>query len=43
MDDLFIDSVESKINNGQGFGEMEIGPLKHKVNFKVDTGSQVNI
>lgn len=43
MDDLFIDSIESRINNGQVFAEMEIGPLKHKVNFKVDTGSQVNI
>ena len=42
-DDLFIDNVESRIRNGQVFAEMEEGPSKQRINFKVDTGSQVNI
>ena len=41
--ELFIDSVESRINNGQVFAEMEVGPSKQGITFKVDTGSQVNI
>lgn len=43
FEDIYIDSVESRISNGQVFAEIEIGPLEQKVNFKVDTGSQVNI
>ena len=42
-DDLFIDSVESRIKNGQVFAKMEVGPSKQRLNFKVDTGSQVNV
>ena len=41
--EFFIDSVESRINNGHVFAEMEVGPSKHRITFKVDTGSQVNI
>ena len=41
--ELFIDSVESRINNGQVFAEMEVDPSKQGITFKVDTGSQVNI
>ena len=42
-DDLFIDSVESRIKNGQVFAEMEVGLSKQRINFKVNTGFQVNI
>ena len=41
--ELFFDSVESRINNGQVFADMEVGPSKQGITFKVDTGSQVNI
>lgn len=41
--DLFIDSVESRIKKDQIFAEMEVGPSKERLTFKVDTGSQVNI
>ena len=40
---FFIDSVESRINNGQVFAEMEVGPSKQGLTIEVDTGSQVNI
>ena len=43
FDDLFIDSVESRIKNDQIFAEMEVGPSKKRLTFKVDTRSQVNI
>lgn len=43
FEDIYIDSVDSRISNGQVFAEMEVGPSEQKVNFKVDTGSQVNI
>ena len=42
-DDLFIDSVESRIKNGQVFADMEVGLSKQRINFKVNTGFQVNI
>ena len=41
--DVIIDSVESKICNGQVFVDIEVGPSKIPVQFKVDTGAQVNI
>ena len=42
-DDLFIDGVESQIKNDQIFAEMEVGPSKERLTFKVETGSQVSI
>ena len=42
-DDLFIDSVESRVKNDQIFAEIEVGPSKERLTFKVDTGSQVSI
>ena len=41
--DFFIDSVESRIKNGKVFAEMEVGPSKQRINFKLDTEGQVNI
>ena len=41
--EFFLDSVESRINNGQVFAEMEVGSSKQEITFKVDIGSQVNI
>ena len=43
LDDLYIDSVESRFKNDQIFAEMEVGLSKKRLTFKVDTGSQVNI
>ncbi|MCG7879449.1 MAG: RNase H-like domain-containing protein, partial [Candidatus Thiodiazotropha endolucinida] len=43
-DDFFVDSVESnKFVNDQAFVEIEVGPSYVPINFKIDTGSQVNI
>ena len=43
-DDFFVDSVESnKLVNDQAFVEIEVGPSSLPINFKIDTGSQVNI
>ena len=43
-DDFFVDSVKSnKFVNDQAFVEIEVGPRFLPINFKTDTGSQVNI
>ena len=42
-DDFFVDSVESnKFVNDQAFVEIEVGPSSLPINFKIDTGFQVN-
>ncbi len=42
--DFFVDSVEShSVKNGQAFVDLEVGPNFYQTNFKIDTGSQVNI
>ncbi|XP_052797485.1 uncharacterized protein K02A2.6-like [Mya arenaria] len=41
--DLVIDNVESTVRNGQVFAEFKVGPSNLSVQFKIDTGSQVNI
>lgn len=41
--DLFIDSIESKVEQYQAFAKLLVGPNSTLVNFKLDTGSQVNI
>ena len=40
---VFVDSVESKVLNGQVFVEIGVGRKAQRINFKIKTGSQVNI
>jgi hypothetical protein len=40
---FFIDSIESKVKQYQAFAKLLVGPNSTPVNFKLDTGSQVNI
>ena len=43
FNDLFIDSVESTVRNGQLLADFEVGPSNTFIQLKVDTGSQVNV
>ena len=38
-----MDSIESKIVNGQVFAEIGVGSKQQNIKFKIDTRSQVNI
>ena len=40
---VFVDSVESKVLNGQVLVELGVGRKAQRINFKIKTGSQVNI
>ena len=42
-DDFFVDSVECNNKMDQAFVEIKVGQNSVPINFKVDTGSQVNI
>ncbi len=41
--DVYVDSVESRIINGQVYAEIQVGPTNRLIKFKIDTGAQVNI
>ena len=43
FNDLFIDSIESAVRNGQVFADFKVGPSDTSMQFKIDTGSQVNV
>lgn len=43
QDELLVESVDSNISNGMVFAEICVGPKNTPINFKIDTGSQVNI
>lgn len=43
QDEIFVESVNSNISNGMVFAEICVGPKNKPINFKIDTGSQVNI